>query len=51
MVYDVIIVGAGPAGIFAAMELVRHGKSVLIADKGKLVEERQCPITNGRSSV
>ena len=42
--YDVIIIGAGPAGIFAASELVKQGKRVLIADKGKLISERTCPI-------
>lgn len=51
MTYDVIIVGAGPAGVFAAMELVRHGKSVLVIDKGKLIEERRCPIVEGQSAV
>ncbi len=38
--YDVIIVGAGPAGLFAANEL--KGRHVLIIDKGKAVEERHC---------
>ena len=46
--YDVIIIGAGPAGIFAARELVRQGKRVFIADKGKLISERRCPIVNGQ---
>lgn len=48
MNYDVIIVGAGPAGIFAAAELVAQGKKVFIADKGKRISERQCPIMNGQ---
>lgn len=47
MKYDVAIVGAGPAGVFAARELVSLGKKVFIADKGKLIRERQCPIMNG----
>lgn len=39
-----IIVGAGPAGIFAALELVRHdGMRVLMLEKGPPVEERVCP--------
>ena len=34
---DVIIVGAGPAGIFTAVEMLRKGskKSILILEKGK----------------
>jgi 2-polyprenyl-6-methoxyphenol hydroxylase-like FAD-dependent oxidoreductase len=30
---DVIVVGAGPVGLFLARELVRHGKSVLLVEK------------------
>lgn len=30
---DVVIVGAGPVGLFLARELVRHGKSVLLVEK------------------
>lgn len=44
--YDVIIIGAGPAGIFTALELYEkcNGQiSVLIADEGKPIEERFCP--------
>jgi len=46
--YDAIIIGAGPAGAFAARELIRGGKKVLIADKGKLIKERKCPIVDGQ---
>ncbi|MDR1874251.1 MAG: FAD-binding protein [Synergistaceae bacterium] len=46
--YDAVIVGAGPAGIFAAAELVESGKKVFIADKGRLISERQCPIAAGQ---
>ena len=51
MMYDVIIVGSGPAGIFAAMECVRHEKKVLIIDKGRLIRERKCPIVEGTSKT
>lgn len=43
--YDVIIVGAGPAGIFTALELTRLNSNieVLIIDKGRNIEKRNCP--------
>ena len=43
--YDVVIVGAGPAGIFAALELTKcwPEATVLIVDKGKPIDERRCP--------
>ena len=43
--YDVCIVGAGPSGIFTAIELVRLGskKKVVILEKGQPVEKRRCP--------
>ncbi|PIE55014.1 MAG: FAD-dependent oxidoreductase [Dethiosulfovibrio peptidovorans] len=44
MIYDVIIVGSGPAGIFAALELTEASRKVLIIDKGKLIKQRECPI-------
>lgn len=41
--YDVIIVGAGPAGIFAALELSGAGNHrILIIDKGSPLEKRSC---------
>jgi len=46
--YDVIIVGAGPAGIFAALELSKSDLSVVILDKGPLIEKRRCPVREGK---
>jgi len=40
-VYDIIIVGAGPAGIFAAKELINKGLKVLIIEKGKELSKRK----------
>ena len=42
---DILIVGAGPAGIFTALELLKKGskKHILILEKGKAVENRRCP--------
>ncbi len=43
--YDYIIVGAGPAGLFASLELLEHTKgNILIIDKGKDIEDRNCPM-------
>ncbi len=46
-IYDVAIVGAGPAGIFASLELCNAGLDVLLLDKGKEIDARVCPIQNG----
>ncbi len=45
MKYNVVIVGAGPAGIFTALEMRKRGsqKSILIIEKGQPVEKRTCP--------
>ncbi len=44
--YDVIIVGAGPAGLFAAYELITNKKNLKIAvlDRGNAVKTRVCPM-------
>ena len=46
MDYDVIIVGAGPGGIFAAYELARTEKPLKVAvlELGKPLSQRRCPI-------
>lgn len=43
--YDVIIVGAGPAGIFTALELVLQKSTLRVAllEKGSPIEKRFCP--------
>ena len=43
--YDVLIIGAGPSGIFTALEIVRKKKNlrVAIVEKGAPIEKRHCP--------
>lgn len=42
---DVVIVGAGPAGIFTAIEMLKKGskKKIVIVEKGQSIEKRSCP--------
>ncbi len=42
---DILIVGAGPAGIFTAFEIVRNNKNkkVILLEKGRPIGERYCP--------
>ena len=48
MKYDVIIVGAGPAGIFSALELTqKNNLNVLILDRGLDIDQRKCPSSRG----
>lgn len=46
MKYDVIIVGAGPGGIFSTYELIKNNKDlkILILETGNPLEKRKCPI-------
>lgn len=45
MNYDVIIIGAGPSGIFCAYELIqkRPELRILMLEKGRPIEKRVCP--------
>jgi uncharacterized protein len=44
--YNVIIVGSGPSGIFAALELLKHRQEakIMIIEKGRDIDKRICPM-------
>ena len=46
MDYDVIIIGAGPGGIYAAYELAKNdaGLKIAVIEAGKELAKRKCPI-------
>ena len=46
MNYDIIIIGAGPGGIFAAYELMQHNPNLKVAvfEAGHALNKRHCPI-------
>lgn len=48
--YDIIVVGAGPAGIFTCYELTRTAPhlKVLLVDKGHDIHFRRCPILENK---
>ena len=50
---DVVIIGAGPAGIFTALEMIRRGakQRILSVEKGQAVENRHCPKDKTRVCV
>lgn len=43
MKYDVIIIGGGPSGLFAAYELAKTQLKVAIFEKGREISKRNCP--------
>ena len=52
MNFDVIIVGAGPAGIFSALELAdKTDLSILLLDKGPAIDKRKCPASRGLGCI
>ena len=53
MKYDIAIVGAGPAGIFTALEMIKKGsgKKIIIVEKGRAIENRRCPKNNTKKCV
>lgn len=50
---DVVIVGAGPAGIFTALEMIKQGsdKKIIIVEKGRAIENRRCPKNTTKKCV
>ncbi len=50
---DIIIVGAGPAGIFTALEMVKNGskKNIVIVEKGSSIKKRICPKSKTKECV
>jgi len=48
--YDVIIIGGGPAGLFTAYELINKNSKlkIIMLDKGKLAENRVCPMNKNK---
>ncbi len=50
---DVLIIGAGPAGIFTAIEMIKHNtkKKIVIVEKGSAIEKRHCPKSKTKTCV
>ncbi|MGL4402271.1 MAG: NAD(P)/FAD-dependent oxidoreductase [Fusobacteriaceae bacterium] len=49
--YDLIVVGAGPAGMFAAIEVAEHGKKVLLIEKNKKIGKKLLIAGQGRCNL
>ena len=51
--YDILIIGAGPSGIFTALELVRLGinAKIAIVEKGCEIEKRHCPKSKTKKCI
>ena len=50
--YDVAIIGAGPAGLFTAYELITNNKNlkIVLMDKGQKVKTRFCPMNKNKTN-
>ena len=50
---DILIIGAGPAGIFTALELIKLGSKdkITIVEQGHLIEKRACPKSKTKECV
>ena len=50
---DVVIIGAGPAGIFTALEMLKKGskQKIVLVEKGQPVEKRRCPKSKTKQCV
>ena len=47
--YDVAIVGAGPAGLFAAYNLAKKTDNIIVIESGKNIYHRSCPLREGKA--
>ncbi|MDD3428582.1 MAG: FAD-dependent oxidoreductase [Oscillospiraceae bacterium] len=53
MEQDILIIGAGPAGIFTALELIKKGskQKITLVEKGSAIEKRSCPKSKTKNCV